>query len=295
MQTIIQVDAFTREPFSGNPAAVCVMDGPADEGWMQRVAAEMNLSETAFLHPAGAEAGAASGRGEGGGRKGRPRRAVVEAPDRMEEGFRLRWFTPTAEVELCGHATLASAHVLWEESHLPADRPARFFTLSGELGAVLQELGGERWIELDFPATPVEEAQPPEGLVAALGAEPVFYGQSRFDAFIELAAESEVRALRPDIGALERLPVRGIIVTARGTDHDVVSRFFAPKVGVPEDPVTGSAHCAIGPYFRARLGKDRLRCFQASRRGGELRLRVEGDRVRIAGQAVTVLRGELAA
>jgi PhzF family phenazine biosynthesis protein len=265
MQEIIQVDAFTREPFSGNPAAVCVMDGPADEGWMQRVAAEMNLSETAFLHP------------DPGG------------------GFHLRWFTPTAEVELCGHATLASAHVLWEYGHLPPDLPARFFTASGELGAVLQESDGRRWIELDFPATLVEEAPPPEGLGAALGAEPIFYGQSRFDAFCELASEDAVRALRPDIAALGRLPVRGIIVTAGGTDYDAVSRFFGPKVGVPEDPVTGSAHCAIGPHFSARLGKRQLRCFQASRRGGELRLRVEGSRVRIAGQAVTVLRGQLMA
>jgi len=263
-QPIVVVDAFSARPFAGNPAAVCILERPADEQWMQLVAREMNLSETAFLHPEG-------------------------------ERYRLRWFTPRLEVDLCGHATLAAAHVLWEVGHLPPGRPARFITRSGELSAT--RVGD--WIELDFPAAPVEPLEPvPEALVRALGAQPRFLGRSRWYVLAELDSEQVVRELAPDTAALARLaePLSAVIVTAASGDtHDFVSRFFAPAVGIDEDPVTGSAHCALGPYWRDRLGKDRLRCFQASARGGELRLRVGEQRVQLAGQAVTVLRGQLLA
>jgi len=260
-QPVVQVDAFTNRPFAGNPAAVCVLDGPRDEQWMRDVAAEMNLSETAFLHPAG-------------------------------DGWNLRWFTPEAEVALCGHATLASAHVLWQDEHLPFGREARFHTLSGVLAAALQ---GD-WITLDFPAKPETEAPAPEGLEAALGVRPVYVGRSQFDWLVEVESEDVVRALKPDLGLLARVDARGVIVTAQGSgmDYDFVSRFFAPRVGVPEDPVTGSAHCVLAPFWTRRLGRDELTGYQASRRGGIVRVRAVGDRVVLAGQAVTVMRGELA-
>src|SRR6266566_3696623 len=219
---IVQVDAFASRPFSGNPAAVCILPGPRDERWMQDVAREMNLAETAFLHQ------------ENG-------------------GYRLRWFTPAVEVALCGHATLASAHVLWEEGHLPADQQARFHTQSGLLTA---DRAGD-WVEVD--------------------------------------SEDVVRGLKPDLAALERVDARGIIVTSRAAtpDFDFVSRFFAPQSGVPEDPVTGSAHCALAPYWSERLHRAELTGYQASPRGGVVRVRLAGDRVMLGGQAVTVLRGEL--
>ncbi|HEY1375821.1 MAG TPA: PhzF family phenazine biosynthesis protein [Gemmataceae bacterium] len=254
------VDAFADRPFTGNPAAVCPLDRPADDGWMQDVAAEMNLSETAFLAP--------------------------EA-----DGFRLRWFTPAVEVDLCGHATLASAHVLWETGRLPAGEPARFHTRSGQLTAT--RAGGD--IVLDFPAVPVEPCPPPDGLTDALGATPRGVGRNRMDVLVELDSESAVRRLRPDFGRLTAVPVRGVIVTAPSADpaFDFVSRFFAPASGVPEDPVTGSAHCALGPFWAARLGKIDLVGRQVSRRGGVVRVGVRGDRVHLGGRAVTVLRGEL--
>jgi PhzF family phenazine biosynthesis protein len=269
-QPIVVVDAFSARPFAGNPAAVCILERPADERWMQLVAREMNLSETAFLHAEG-------------------------------ERYRLRWFTPQLEVDLCGHATLAASHVLWEEGHLPPDRPARFITKSGELSATrVGDLAGGSagdWIELDFPAATVEPLESvPEEIVRALGARPRFLGRTRWYLLAELESEQVVRELAPDTAALARLgePAWAVIVTAGpAAEHDFVSRFFAPGVGIDEDPVTGAAHCALGPYWRERLGKDRLRCFQASPRGGELRLRVGEQRVRIAGQAVTVLRGQL--
>jgi len=258
-QSIIQVDAFADRPFAGNPAAVCILAAPVDERWMRDVAAEMNLSETAFLHP-------------------------------EDDGWRLRWFTPEVEVELCGHATLASAHVLWEDGHLVADATARFHTRSGMLTA----RRAEEWIELDFPAKPLLDVPAPEGLAEALGAAPVHAGRSHFDVLVELASEAEVRALKPDLGRLAAVDARGVIVTARGSgEHDFVSRFFAPRVGVPEDPVTGSAHCALAPYWAARLGRAEMTGFQASRRGGTVRVRHDGDRVHLAGRAVTVVRGEV--
>jgi len=254
------VDAFADRPFAGNPAAVCPLERPAGDGWMQSVAAEMNLSETAFLVP--------------------------EA-----DGFRLRWYTPAVEVDLCGHATLASAHVLWETDRQPAATPVRFHTRSGLLTATRD---GDA-IVIDFPAVPVEPCPPLPELVEALGAEPVAVGRNRMDVLVELPSEAAVRGLRPDFGRLAAVPVRGVIVTARSdeSEYDFVSRFFAPAAGVPEDPVTGSAHCALGPYWMARLGKADLVGRQVSRRGGVVRVGVRGDRVHLGGRAVTVLRGEL--
>jgi len=257
---ITQVDAFTDTPFAGNPAAVCLLPAPRDEGWMQSVAREMNLSETAFLVP--------------------------EA-----DGYALRWFTPAVEVALCGHATLASAHVLWEDDHLPSDRQARFHTKSGLLTG---DRAGE-WIELDFPAKREEPAPAPAGLAQALGVAPKYVGRNQFDYLVEVDGESTVRHLAPDHAALARLPERGVIVTSRADSpgYDFISRFFAPGSGVPEDPVTGSAHCALGPYWQARLGKSDFVAYQASPRGGVVRVRVVGERVKLGGKAVTVLRGEL--
>jgi len=261
-QRITQVDAFTDRRFSGNPAAVCVLHEPRDPGWMQDVAAEMNLAETASLHP-------------------------------ENEGYRLRWFTPTVEMPLCGHATLASAHVLWEERRLPAGRQARFHTQSGLLTA---DRRGD-WIELDFPATPPAPAPAPPELAAALGGNvaPRWVGRSKFDYLVEVDSEATVRALTPDLTALQKIETRGMIVTSRATTsgYDFVSRFFAPRAGVPEDPVTGSAHCALTPFWSERLQRTEMTAYQASPRGGVIRVRLAGDRVMLAGQAVTVLRGEL--
>lgn len=260
-QPIVVVDAFADRPFTGNPAAVCVLDGPRDEAWMQALAREMNHSETAYLHPEG-------------------------------DGWRLRWFTPAVEVDLCGHATLAAAHVLWEEGRLPADAEARFDTRSGRL--VCRREGG--WIGMDFPALPPAAAPPPDGLVEALGAAPTWVGRSRFDYLVEVASEAEVRALRPDLARLRGVETRGVIVTAPASMEgaDFVSRFFAPAAGVDEDPVTGSAHCVLAPHWAERLGRAALVGFQASARGGFVRVAAEAGRVRLGGRAVTVLRGTLA-
>jgi predicted PhzF superfamily epimerase YddE/YHI9 len=258
------VDAFSAEPFAGNPAAVCLLGEDEDAGWMQAVAAEMNLSETAFLRPAGA---------------GR---------------YRLRWFTPTVEVELCGHATLASAHVLWTEG-LAGEGQVRFDTASGRLTA---RPAGDGTIWLDFPATPAAGLDPPPGLLDALGGGPArFVGLGRFDYLVELADEATVRELAPDLRRLGGLGTRGVIVTAAAAPdaagYDFVSRYFAPAVGIDEDPVTGSAHCTLGPFWAERLGRAELTGFQASRRGGLVQVRPEGDRVLLGGRAVTVVRGQL--
>jgi PhzF family phenazine biosynthesis protein len=259
---IVQVNAFTAEPFAGNPAAVCLLTESHDAVWMQRVAREMNLAETAFL---GAH----------------------------DDGFELRWFTPAVEVDLCGHATLASAHVLWETGRLAAADTARFHTRSGLLTATRR---GD-WIELDFPATPDEPVHAPPALIAALGVSPRYTGKSRFDYLLELDSESAVRNVRPDFGGLSKIPTRGVIVTSRSDvdEFDFVSRFFAPAAGVDEDPVTGSAHCCLAPFWSGRLGKTEFRARQVSSRGGVLKVRLEADRVRISGQAVTIWRGELLA
>jgi predicted PhzF superfamily epimerase YddE/YHI9 len=260
-QEIFQIDAFTNQPFAGNPAGVTLLSQPADPKWMQNVAREMNLSETAFL--------------------------VKQA-----DGFDLRWFTPAAEVDLCGHATLASAHFLWENGILKAGDQARFHTRSGLLTA---EKRGE-WIEMNFPAKLETQVEPPPGLPATLGVPLSYVGRNEFDYLVEVEDETTVRGLTPDISQLARLPVRGIIVTSRGDTSrpdqrfDFVSRFFAPAVGVPEDPVTGSAHSCLAPYWGKKLGKKEMLAYQASARGGILRLRLEGERVIIAGQAVTVLQ-----
>jgi predicted PhzF superfamily epimerase YddE/YHI9 len=257
---LLQVDAFTDAPFKGNPAAVCILDRERDAAWMQNVAAEMNLSETAFLL-------------------------------HHQDGFSLRWFTPAVEVDLCGHATLASAHALWQENILETD--ARFHTRSGLLTATRN---GE-WIELDFPVKAEERAEAPALLLESLGAKATYVGRNQFDYLVEVATEAELRALEPDHARLRTIPVRGVIVTARSSDprFDFVSRFFAPGSGVDEDPVTGSAHCALTPYWAKKLGKDEMTAFQASPRGGVVRVRLAGDRVKLGGRAVTVFRGELVA
>jgi PhzF family phenazine biosynthesis protein len=254
------VDAFTDRPFQGNPAAVLILEKPRDAGWMQNVALEMNLAETAFL------------------------------TRRNDGSFDLRWFTPTVEVDLCGHATLASAHVLWEERHLAPGAQARFHTRSGVLTA--EHRNGT--IVLDFPATPAVDAEAPEGLATALGVKPLYVGKS-VDYLVEVESEASVRALKPDFNALRSIRSRGIIVTARASSpgFDFVSRFFAPASGIDEDPVTGSAHCTLAPFWSARLGKTSFVAYQASPRGGVIQVELKGDRVLLGGQAVTVLRGEL--
>jgi PhzF family phenazine biosynthesis protein len=260
---IVQVDAFTDRPFGGNPAAVCVLPSARPDAWLRNVAREMNLSETAFLVP-------------------------------QDGGYNLRWLTPAVEVDLCGHATLASAHVLWEDGHLTAGRQARFHTRSGLLTA---DRRGD-WIELDFPAKSVEAAEPPPDLLAGLGVrEAVFVGRNAWDYLVEIESEEALRALAPDHSALRRVPVRGVIVTARPSsgEFDFMSRFFAPGSGIDEDPVTGSAHTALGPYWSAKLGRTEFTAYQASARGGVIRVRLTGDRVVLGGQAVTVMTGELLA
>jgi PhzF family phenazine biosynthesis protein len=252
-QIIYQVDAFTDRPFAGNPAGVCILSRPGPVYWMQDVAREMNLSETAFLA-------------------------------KQADGYSLRWYTPAAEVDLCGHATLATGE-------LKPGETAHFHTRSGLLTAVLA--GG--WIEMDFPAKIEQPSEPPADLARALGVEPVYVGRNQFDYLVELDSENAVRGLKPDISLLGSLPVRGVIVTSRSASpqFDFVSRFFAPAVGVPEDPVTGSAHCCLAPYWAAKLGKDEMVAFQASARGGVVKVRLEGDRVKLGGQAVTVFRAEM--
>ena len=262
---IFQVDAFTDLRYRGNPAAVCLLDRALKPAWMQAVAAEMNLSETAFVLPA-----------------------------RDGETFALRWFTPTTEVPLCGHATLAAAHVLWETGRVPAGDGAVFNTASGPLDCRLVD--GE--IEMDFPAEPALPAVAsvtPVRLDDALrgAALQVLRGERNY--LVALADETAVRELRPNLAVLARLDAMGVIVTAPSSDgrYDFVSRYFAPQMGIPEDPVTGSAHCMLGPWWAARLGKIEVVGHQVSARGGTVRVRVEGDRVRLGGRAVTVLRGEL--
>jgi PhzF family phenazine biosynthesis protein len=260
----LQIDAFADQPFSGNPAAVCLLEDERDASWMQSVAAEMNLSETAFVRPAG-------------------------------DVYSLRWFTPAVEVDLCGHATLAAAHALWSEGVVNSDAMIRFDTRSGELRAVRQ---GDL-IELDFPATAPVAADldrvPVEQLANALGVTPVRFLQSDFDLLVEVESAHAVRAARPDFRQLAWLEYRGVIITSASDDprFDFLSRFFGPAVGVDEDPVTGSAHCCLGPYWGERLGKSVMTAYQASARGGIVRVRVSGERVFLGGHAVTVFRGEL--
>jgi predicted PhzF superfamily epimerase YddE/YHI9 len=258
---LVIVDAFTDTPYRGNPAAVCLLDGPRDDRFMGDLAREMNLSETAFLLA-------------------------------QDDGFGLRWFTPAVEVDLCGHATLGSAHVLWERGVLARDAEARFHTRSGLLTA---RAAGD-WIELDFPQKRVEVSAAPPGLVEAIGVDPRWVGRNQFDFLLEVDSEETVRKLAPDFAHLRAVDIRGVIVTAPAASpaYDFVSRFFAPGSGIDEDPVTGSAHCALGPFWGSRLGKRELVGYQASARGGVVRVRLDGDRIKLGGQAVTVVRGELA-
>ena len=261
------IDAFTLGSgissgscFSGNPAAVCLLEEPADPAWMQAVAEELNLSETAFIHQEG-------------------------------EGFRLRWFTPKVEVPLCGHATLAGAHALWESGALARDIPARFFTLSGELLATSRE----EWIELNFPSKPVHHAPPPRELLEAMGVSPLFVGSDGANDLIQVATEEEVKAATPDLARLRGGCPFGVILTALSSlpSSDFVSRYFAPSLGIDEDPVTGSAHCALGPFWQARLGRDALVGRQVSRRGGVVKVEMRGERILLSGKATTVMKGEL--
>ena len=259
------VDAFTNVRFAGNPAAICLLTDRADAFWMQNVAAEMNLSETAFLNQRG---------------------------EALEEGFDLRWFTPLAEVDLCGHATLASAHILWTTGALSELEVARFHTRSGLLTAT----SDEGWIELDFPALMAKTVLPPPNLKSALTIEPVWVGWTGMDYLVQVPHAAVVRDLTPNFAALLEVETRGIIVTARAEKNygaDFVSRFFAPRYGINEDPVTGSAHCSLGPYWATKLHKNELVGHQLSGRGGEVRVAVDGHRVSLSGKAVTVLRGEL--
>ena len=261
-QLIYQVDSFTDRPFAGNPAGVCILPGPAEESWMQEVAAEMNLSETAFVYE-------------------------------KDDAFNLRWFTPALEVELCGHATLASAHILWQEGHLAPDQTAKFDTLSGRLTA--RKSTGE-WIEMDFPADPLQPAPAPDGMLDALGLDGTCYvGQGKFDYLIEVKDAETVRGLAPDFTRLAKVGARGIIVTSRADSDnlDFISRFFAPAAGINEDPVTGSAHCTLAPYWAEKLGKINLKAYQASRRGGQVNLTVNDERIMLAGQAVTVFKATM--
>jgi len=256
----LQIDAFTDRPFGGNPAAVCLLEADHDDDWMQAVASEMNLSETAFVRP-------------------------------LKVGFSLRWFTPAIEVELCGHATVAAAHALWTEEIVPDADAIRFHTHSGILTCTKE---GDL-IELDFPATPALEVTPPDGLLDALGVQPLFVGRSKFDKLFVVESEEVVRSLTPDFEGLRKISMRGVIVTSRSAnaEYDFVSRYFAPAAGIDEDPVTGSAHCCLGPYWSEQLSKHSMTAFQASARGGVVHVRVAGDRVFLGGQAVTVFQGAL--
>lgn len=258
--TLYVVDAFTETPFTGNPAAVCLLEAPRDESWMKLVARELNLSETAFLHP-------------------------------IEGGYSLRWFTPAVEVALCGHATLASAFTLWKTGVLAPETEARFFTKSGWLTCrrVRQE------ISMDFPAKAVTACDAPAGLAEALGCPLLFVGLNGMDYLVEVADAATLRILTPNVTALATLPVRGVIVTCASDtpEFDFLSRFFAPAAGVNEDPVTGSAHCALGPYWSSKLGKSELTAYQASERGGIVKLQVKGDRVVLQGSGVLMSKVEL--
>ncbi len=257
---VYQVDAFADKPFGGNPAAVVFLMGPRTDNWMQAFAAEMNLSETAFFM-----------------RKG--------------DAYQLRWFTPTTEVDLCGHATLATAHVIWETELLMPDEEIRFSTKSGLIRAKKE---GD-WIALDFPAETPEPTKSSAALAKALGAPIVWAGQNRMDWFLELENEAAVRNLAPNMEAVKALGNRGVIVTAAADDpespYHFVSRFFGPAVGVDEDPVTGSAHCALAPYWCEKLDRTALVGYQASPRGGTVKVRLRGNRVELKGKAITIFQG----
>lgn len=278
-QSIIQVDAFTNTPFKGNPAAVCVMATAATDEWMRQVAAEMNLSETAFLVSQPCSEGQI---GEGA-------------------NYSLRWFTPEVEVDLCGHATLASAHVLWSEGFVARTNIIRFHTKSGQLTATLASEADGDWITLDFPSQPVTPIAALPTLTLALNCDVRGIYASEVNYLVDVESEATLRSLHPDMTLLTQLPLQGTIVTASSSDasksntgqYDFVSRYFAPNAGIDEDPVTGSAHCSLVPFWKERLHKSKMLAYQASARGGVLKVAERGDRVTISGQAVTVMKGEL--
>ena len=255
-----QVDAFTDTRFHGNPAAICFLEDEMPDTWMQQVAAEMNLAETAFLLP-------------------------------DQSGWLLRWFTPAIEVELCGHATLAAAHSLWGSGRLDSRLPANFLTKSGLLTASLDQ----GWITLDFPATPAVPVSIPPEIATAFGTPIVQAARSRYDLLLEIESPAALRALTPDLAAIALIPARGVIITSPSDDpqYDFLSRWFGPQSGVAEDPVTGSAHCALAPWWSAKLHREVLTGYQASPRGGVVRTRLHRDRVLLSGQAVTVFTGDL--
>ncbi|GLX66862.1 PhzF family phenazine biosynthesis protein [Paenibacillus glycanilyticus] len=263
MKPIYMVDAFTDEPFRGNPAAVCLCDKPEDERWMQQVAAEMNLSETAFLVP-------------------------------IDDGYDLRWFTPETEVDLCGHATLASAYILWHTGRLRFNQTARFVTKSGVLTVAYNAADG--WMTMDFPEEAPQPVHAPESLIQGLGLIPRYTGKNRMDYIVEVDSEQTVRSLKPDQQQLMAAGGRGVIVTAKaaaGSPYDFVSRAFYPNAGIMEDPVTGSAHCALAPYWSRRLRKQALTGYQASSRGGIVKVSASGGRVLLTGQAKMIMQGAL--
>jgi len=252
------VDSFTRESFKGNPAGVCILDKAAPENWMQNIAMEMNLSETAFVYP-------------------------------EDNGFQLRWFTPTTEVELCGHATLATAHILFETGILKSHETARFFTRSGLLTVIFKG----KFLEMNFPATPAFPCDVPELLGDVLENIPVIaIAKNDFDLLVEVDSDKKIKTLQPDFTLMKNIDARGIIVTSRAanSNFDFVSRFFAPRVGINEDPVTGSAHCTLGPYWGKKLKRSKMTAYQASSRGGVIQVELAGDRVLLSGEAVTVLQ-----
>ena len=269
---IYVVDAFTSEPFRGNPAGVCILRQPIDGYLMQALAAEMKHSETAFLLPEG-------------------------------KGYSIRYFTPETEVPLCGHATLASSHILWNENIVPKDKSIKFEAKGGSLEAFYEK----DWIRLDFPAIMATEADYPENLEKALGAVPVQVCTTQRGSFlVELDSEESVRNLTPDFELLRKEKFKWVNVTAKSNindsnntnpsieeNYDFVSRFFATGVGINEDPVTGVAHCSLGPYWSKKLGKTDLAGYQASKRGGIVKVRVKENRVHLLGQAVTIIRGEI--
>lgn len=257
---MLHVDAFAEAPFRGNPAAVCLLDRPRSAAFMQALAAELNLPATVFV-------------------EGAPKT------------FALRWFSPTAELALCGHGTVAAAHALWETARLSPSAPARFATRSGPLSATARD----GWIALDMAPDVATTTAPPVGLLDALGVKARWVGRNRLDYVVEVDDEATVRALQPDLAALAAVDTRGVSVTARASSDgvDFVSRFFAPRVGISEDAVTGSAHCSLAPLWAARLRTSRLIAHQLSARGGVVRAEVAADRVILSGQAVTVLRGEV--
>jgi PhzF family phenazine biosynthesis protein len=259
-EKIYQVDSFTQTPYSGNPAGVCVLENHADDSWMQNIACEMNCAETAFLVKNGGS-------------------------------YKLRWFSPAVEVELCGHATLAAAHILWETESVPKDKEIIFNTLSGRLTARMTN--GLIW--LDFPTIPAEETAPPLGLERSLGEKILWCGKNRFDYLIELTSEEAVRQCSPDYKSLRTIPMRGCIITSRASSpaYNIVSRFFAPAIGIDEDPVTGSAHCCLAPFWHKRLDLLEFTSYQASKRGGYIHMILNDDRVMIGGSAVTIFKCEI--